>query len=136
MYQQDQIYQSASFRMIEKGKWQEFMNFWMKSRQGKEEAQVFGTQLLYLAVEYRAPANLITLIFNLLEHEKGRQMTLDSKLLLKALYDSPKNNSNAYMNHCTRRWEKRERGNVANFLSSKIRSETNSAVLCSWYDSR
>jgi len=128
MTQHIRIKHSTSFQLMRDGRWEDLMSFLMRSTKGREEASQFGTELLYVAVEYRAPASLITLIFNIIENAQGGQMTLNSKLLLKALYFSPKDSTDICFSTCDRRWEKRERGDVANFLSSKINAEANSAA--------
>ena len=112
---------TKTFELIQKRKWQDIKHFILDSSEGQEEAKSIGIDLLYTAVEYRAPMTLITFLFDLIERENGHQMTLDPTLLRKALYHSQASNeTNAYKEPYSRRWENNERMNVASFLSEKI----------------
>ena len=120
MNSQLQIHSSKLFSLIQLGEWEEITSYLLESFEGREEVITFGIDLLYIAVEYRAPASIIIVIFDLLEREKGRQMKLSPTLLLKALYLSPDRRPNICLDQCSRNWENNERINVANFLSDKI----------------
>ena len=120
MNSQGQIQRSKLFSLIQLGAWEQITSYLLESFEGRDEVVTFGIDLLYIAVEYRAPASIIIVIFDLLEREKGMQMKLSPTLLLKALYLSPERRPNIYLDQSSRKWESNERVDVANFLSDKI----------------
>ena len=122
MEHQGQTHSSKLFNLIQIGKWQDIPSYLLDSFEGRQEVITFGIDLLYIAVEYRAPANIIAMIFNLLEDTRGREMKLSPTLLLKALYLSPDRGTNICLDRCTRKWENSERIDVASFLSEKMRT--------------
>jgi len=119
---------SSLFKLVQREQWENVTSYLIDSTEGRLEAQLLGIDLLYVAVSYRAPPNVIMLIFNIVENDKGRQMKLNSKMLLKALYISPKSETKFCTNESKRRWEKTERSDVACFLSRKIRNRTSPAA--------
>ena len=110
------------FKLVEQNKWHDIIEFILNTTEGKGELQFIGIDFIYLAVQYRAPVNLLGFIFDLFERETGQQITLDVALLRKALYH-PLTSNEFYVciDRQTRKWENNERINVATFLSERIR---------------
>ena len=102
--------------LIQECKWQDITQFVLNTSQGKEEVKLAGIDLLYTAVKYRAPVDLLILLFNLLERENDQQITLDPTLLRKALYQP----QNVCRDQYSKTWEHSERMEIASFLSNKI----------------
>ena len=110
-----------TFDLIHQSKWQDIIQFILDTAEGKQEVKSLGIDLLYTAVEYRAPADLIMFLFDLIERENGKQMTLDPTMLRKALYYHPTSTKTSEcIDQYSRRWEQSERINVSRFLSGKI----------------
>lgn len=107
-----QLKATKLFDLIQQSKWQDAKEFVLHKSEGKEEAKSIGIELLYTAVQYRAPVGLMILLFDLIESETGRKITLNSTLLCKAMYHPTASNDT--------NWENTERMNVATFLSEKI----------------
>ena len=118
-----QPYKAKSFELIQQSKWQDIIQFILDTTEGKEEVKSIGIDLLYTAVQYRAPVDLIMFLFDLIERQsEGHQVTLNPTLLRKALYHPTTNNgTNVCIDQYARRWESNERMNVASFLSEKIK---------------
>ena len=115
------MYTSNIFDLIHQSKWQDIIQFILDTTEGKQEVKSLGIDLLYTAVEYRAPADLIMFLFDLIERENGKQMTLDPTMLRKALYYHPTSTKTSEcIDQYSRRWEQSERINVSRFLSGKI----------------
>ena len=109
-------------KLIQQSRWKEITRFNLHTNEGKKQVEFLGVDLLYTAVKYRAPVDLLILINDLLERENGQQLTLDPTLLRKALYYSTtRNDTDVCKDLQSRKWESNERMNVASFLSKKIR---------------
>lgn len=115
-----QLKHSKLFELVQQSSWERVEEFILDTNEGKEEAQSLGIELLYIAIEYRAPADLIMAIFDILEKQHGKRVKLNHKLLLKALYLPTRIDKNVSGSLCSRKWESSERVNVARFLSRKI----------------
>lgn len=113
---------TKSLELIQQSKWHDIIRFILDTTEGKEEVKSIGIELLYTAVQYRAPVDLIMFLFDLIEREnENHPVILDATLLRKALYHpTTSNDTNVCMDQCSRRWESNERMNVASFLSEKI----------------
>ena len=113
---------AKSFELIQQSKWQDIIQFILDTTEGKEEVKSIGIDLLYTAVQYRAPVDLIIFLFDIIEREsEDHRVTLDPTLLRKALYHpTTSNDTNVCIDQYSRRWESNERMNVASFLSEKI----------------
>ena len=110
------LHVTKALNLIQECKWQDIIQFILNTSQGKEEVKVAGIDLLYTAVKYRAPVDLLILLFNLLERENDQQITLDPTLLRKALYQP----QNVCRDRYLKTWEHSERIEIASFLSNKI----------------
>lgn len=107
--------------LLQQNRWRDVTEFITDTNEGRAEVKFFGIDLVYAAVEYRAPASLITFIFNFIEREHGNKIRLDSALLIKALYLPTNGITNRNEDENKRKWECAERKHVAVFLSDKIR---------------
>ena len=123
MISNSQIIETRAFDLIIQSKWDETVEYIRDTYEGRKEIQIYGVDLIYSAIKYRAPSSLIILIFDLLERTYSHEIQLNRTLLLQALYISPKEDSSLSPNLCSRKWNGSELNNVADFLSNKMRMQ-------------
>ena len=112
---------AKTFGLIQQSKWQDIIKFILDSAGGKEEVKSLGIDILYIAVEQHAPIALMTFLFDILESENGRKVTLNSTQFRKALYNQNMiSGTSDLRDSYLRKWEEHEHMNVAKFLSKEI----------------
>lgn len=117
-----QVTKSKASKFLQTKRWQALKTYLKDTKEGRQEISKFRTDLLYIAVEYRAPPSLIKCIYELLECEYEGLIQLERGMLLKALYFSSNKSIRVCNNEQSRKWKNDDLLDVANFLSAKVRT--------------